>query len=48
MSEELIKDPQKPEVEKENNKKDNEESFNRLFNLQLLIQKHDGLKELCM
>ena len=26
---------------------DNDKSFNRLQNLQLLIQKHSGLKELC-
>ena len=25
----------------------NEKSFNQLLNLQLLIQKHSGLKELC-
>ena len=26
---------------------DNDKSFNRLQNLQLLVQKHSGLKELC-
>ena len=34
----------------ENNKEDKEnkdKSFKKLFNLQLLIQKHSGLKELC-
>jgi hypothetical protein len=31
----------------EENKKDNNSAFNRLLNLQLLIQKHSGLKELC-
>ncbi len=27
--------------------KDNDNSFNQLLSLQLLIQKHSGLKELC-
>ena len=31
----------------EHNIKDSEKSFNQLLNLQLLIQKHSGLKELC-
>ena len=29
------------------NYKDSESSFNQLLSLQLLIQKHSGLKELC-
>ena len=28
-------------------KEDNDNSFNQLLNLQLLIQKHSGLKEIC-
>ena len=35
-----------PKVEK-NNTEDNDGSFNQLLALQLLIQKHTGLKELC-
>ena len=31
---------------KDNN--DNDNSFNQLLDLQLLIQKHSGLQELCM
>ena len=31
----------------EQNIKHSEKSFNQLLNLQLLIQKHSGLKELC-
>ena len=34
-------------VKDEINNKDNNKSFNQLRNLQLLIQKHSGLKELC-
>ena len=29
------------------NNEDKDKSFNQLMNLQLLIQKHSGLKELC-
>jgi hypothetical protein len=35
-----------PKVE-ENTNEDNDGSFNQLLALQLLIQKHTGLKELC-
>ena len=28
-------------------KEDNDNSFSQLLNLQLLIQKHSGLKEIC-
>ena len=35
-----------PKVE-ENNNEDNDGSFNQLLALQLLIQKHTGLKDLC-
>ncbi len=31
----------------ENNNEDNDGSFNKLLDLQLLIQKHAGLKGLC-
>ena len=34
-------------AQKENIKEYNDNSFNQLFNLQLLIQKHNGFKELC-
>ena len=47
MSNKIIKDFQNPEDKNKNNKEDNQESFNQLLNPQLLIQKHDGLKELC-
>ena len=30
-----------------NEKLEDDNSFNKLFSLQLLIQKHSGLKELC-
>ena len=35
------------EIKKDINDKDNDNSFKQLLNLQLLIQKHSGLKELC-
>ena len=35
------------EIKKEINEKDIDNSFKQLLNLQLLIQKHSGLKELC-
>ena len=37
----------KNETVKENNNKDDDNSFHQLLNLQLLIQKYTGLKELC-
>ena len=37
----------KNETLKENNNKDDDNSFHQLLNLQLLIQKYTGLKELC-
>ena len=35
------------DFKKENILKDNDNSFNQLYSLQLLIQKQSGLKELC-
>ena len=35
------------EIKNENNDNIKENSFNQLLNLQLLIKKHSGLKELC-
>ena len=35
------------DIKNENNKEDNDISFNQLLNLQILIQNHSGLKELC-
>ena len=37
----------KEEINSIGNDNDNDKSFNRLQNLQLLVQKHSGLKELC-
>lgn len=38
---------EKNEVTNEEANKNNNDSFNKLLALQLLIQKHSGLKELC-
>ena len=38
---------EKNEVTIEEANKNNKDSFNKLLALQLLIQKHSGLKELC-
>ena len=35
------------EIKNTKNNNDIDNSFNQLLNLQLLIQKHSGLKELC-
>ena len=35
------------DIKVKNDINENEKSFNQLLNLQLLIQKHSGLKELC-
>ena len=35
------------EIKETNNNEDKDKSFNQLMNLQLLIQKHTGLKDLC-
>ena len=42
-----IKISEKQDIKNEINKEDNDISFNQLLNLQILIQKHSGLKELC-
>ena len=42
-----IKISEKQDIRNEINKEDNDISFNQLLNLQILIQKHSGLKELC-
>lgn len=34
-------------IDKTQNENTKDDSFNQLLNLQLLIQKHTGLKELC-
>ena len=55
MINEIIKDnkkiteepPKIEEVKTLNDNKKEEDSFSQLLSLQLLIQKHSGLKELC-
>ena len=37
----------KTDIVNDSNNKDNDNSFNQLLSLQLLIKKHSGLKELC-
>ena len=43
----IIKINEIEDFKKENILKDNDNSFNQLYSLQLLIQKQSGLKELC-
>ena len=35
------------EIKNINNNENNDKTFNQLLNLQLLVQKHSGLKEIC-
>ena len=47
MENELNNDFRINEIKNIINEKDNDKAFKQLLNLQLLIQKHSGLKEIC-